>query len=322
MSDDNQPAEINDVAPTSLAHIIGQKGVVAQVAVALDAAFADDKKLDDALLVGPPGLGKTQVAKVIAAELASEVHEVLGQTIETPADLNALLLTAKDKDVVFIDEVHELAKEFQTALYLAIDQRRVMLAGNKTGRLPQAIPISNFTLLLATTDEYSLLAPLRDRMRLTLRFLYYSNDEVAEVVKHRSRALGWRVDEDVLPEIARRSRGTPRLALRLLQSCRRVCRAEGDVVVTIEHLRRACLLEGLDDLGLGPTDQRYIEILAQGVSRLNVIASMLGLPSRTVAEVSEPYLIRSGLIVKDDQGRRQLTSECREHLLSSRQQRV
>ncbi|WP_337173523.1 AAA family ATPase [Paludisphaera sp.] len=322
MPDDHRHIEINDVGPTSLSHIIGQRGVVAQVAVALDAAFADDKKLDDALLVGPPGLGKTQVAKVIAAELASEVHEVLGQAIETPADLNALLLTAKGKDVVFIDEVHELAKEFQTALYLAIDQRRVLLAGGNSGRMPQSIPISNFTLLLATTDEYSLLAPLRDRMRLTLRFVYYDDGELVEVVKHRSRAVGWRVAEDVLPEIAGRSRGTPRLALRLLQSCRRVCRAEGEAVITIDHLRRACLLEQLDDLGLGPIEQKYIEILAQGVSRLNVIASMLGLPSRTVAEVSEPFLIRTGLMIKDDQGRRQLTSEGRERLLVTRQQRV
>ena len=155
-----------------------------------------------------------------------------------------------------------------------------------------------------------------------MRFVYYSNDELAEVVKHRSRAIGWWVDEDVLAEIARRSRGTPRLALRLLQACRRVCRAEGETAVTIDHLRRACLLEQLDDHGLGPTEQRYVEILAQGVSRLNVIASMLGLPSRTVAEVSEPFLIRSGLVIKDDQGRRQLTSEGRDHLLVSRQQRV
>ena len=322
MRDEDKPAGINDVAPSSLGHIIGQASVKAQVAVALDAAFADNQKFDDALLVGPPGLGKTQVAKVIASELASDLHEVLGQSIETTADLNALLLGAKAKDVVFIDEVHELAKEFQTSLYLAIDQRRIMLAGGRTGRMPQAIPIAAFTLLLATTDEYRLLAPLRDRMKLTLRFNFYDQDEVVQIVKQRSRAIGWRVEGDVLPEIARRSRGTPRLALRLLRSCRRVCRAEGETVITVEHMRRACDLEELDDRGLGPIEQKYLEILDQGGSRLNVIASMLGLPSRTVAEVSEPFLLRSGLIVKDDQGRRILSSEGREHLLVSRLQRV
>src|SRR5438034_867558 len=119
--------EINDVAPTSLSHIIGQKSVVAQVGVALEAAFADGKKFDHALLVGGAGLGKTQTAKVIAAEMASDFHEVLGQSITSPADLNAVLLSAADKAVVFFDECHELEKEYQTALYLALDQRRVFL---------------------------------------------------------------------------------------------------------------------------------------------------------------------------------------------------
>lgn len=318
MSDEKPPAEINDLAPTSLSHIIGQRGVIAQVTVALDAAQIDGKKFDHALLVGPPGLGKSALARVIAAEMAAELHEVLGQSVAGPADLNALLLGAKDRDVIHIDECHELATEQQTALYMALDQRRIVLAGGRSGRSPQSIPIADFSLLLSSTDEFDLLQPLRDRMKMILRFDFYDNNELAEVVRQRARALGWRVDDDVLPEIARRSRGTPRLALRLLQSCRRVCRAEGETGITIDHLRRACDLEHLDELGLGPAEQKYLEILAQGVSRLNVVASMLGLPSRTVAEVSEPFLLRSGLIIKDDQGRRQLTSQGREHLLRCR----
>ena len=128
------------------------------------------------------------------------------------ADLNAVLLGAKDKDVVFFDEVHELPKEQQVGLYFALDQRKVILQGGRSGRTPQSIPIGNFTVLLATTDEYALLAPLRDRMKLVLRFSFYSVEELTTMLRHRSGALRWPVEEEVLPFIAQRSRGTPRLA--------------------------------------------------------------------------------------------------------------
>jgi Holliday junction DNA helicase RuvB len=311
---EDRTTDIGDVAPSALSHIVGQRSVMAQVSVALEAAWADSKRFDDALLVGGPGLGKTQVAKVIAAELACGFHEVLGQTIESSADLNAVLLLAKDKDVVFFDEAQELAKEYQTALYLALDQRRICLSGGKSGRTPQSIPIANFTVLLASTDEFCLLQPLRDRMKLVLRFEFYSQEDLTVIVRQRSQALRWPVDDEVFPLIAQRSRGTPRLALRLLQACRRVCRAEGASTITSDNLQRACLLDGVDGLGLGPIEQQYLRILAEGPSRLNVIASMLGLPARTVSQVTEPFLIRAGLVLKDDQGRRQLTAKGRGHL--------
>ena len=155
-------------------------------------------------------------------------------------------------------------------------------------------------------------------MKLLLRFDFCTPEELMEILRRRSRALCWKLDERVFPPIARRSRGTPRLALRLLQACRRVCRAEGENAITLAHLERACLLEQIDHLGLGPTDQQYLRILAEGASRLNVIASRLGLPSRTVAEVTEPFLIRAGLVAKDDQGRRQLTAAGRQHLSQRR----
>jgi Holliday junction DNA helicase RuvB len=311
---ENEQSEINDVAPTSLAHLIGQRSVVEQVKVAIDAAMMDNKKVDPMLMVGGAGLGKTQTAKVVAAEMATDFHEVLGQSIASPADLNAVLLSATDKAVVFIDEAHELDRHFQTALYLALDQRRVFLQNTKHGRSPKSIPLADFTLLLATTDEFKLLQPLRDRMKLTLRFDFYSVDDLVTMLKQRSQALGWKVDEAVLAPIAQRSRGTPRLALRLLQSARRVSRSEGEIAISQDHLERACKLESIDDLGLGPTEQSYLRILSEGDTRLNVIASRIGLPCRTVAEVTEPFLIRMDLVTKDDQGRRQLTALGQEHL--------
>lgn len=307
-----QKNEINDVAPSSIRHLIGQRGVIDQVAVALDAAQMDGKKFEHALLVGPPGLGKSALAAIIAREMATDFHEVLGQAIASPADLHALLLAAKHRDVVHIDEAHELAKPFQTALYLALDKRKIVLSGSK-GNAPQSVPLASFSCLLSTTDEYNLLLPLRDRMRLVLRFDYYSPGDLIILLEQRAKALGWEVHEELLPLIAERSRGTPRLALRLLQSCRRVCRASGEFTIVFSHLTRACELEQIDSLGLGPMEQKYLQLVAKGNSRLNVIASILGLPSRTIAEVTEPFLIRAGLLVKDDQGRRQLTALGRKH---------
>ncbi|HBI43343.1 MAG TPA: ATP-dependent DNA helicase RuvB [Planctomycetales bacterium] len=310
--------ELNEACPTALSQMIGEKSVVEQVRVALDAAHQDVKKFDHSLLVGPSGCGKTQTAKIIAAEMGADLHELLGQSITCPADFNAVLLAAKDREILFVDECHELDREFQTALFLALDQRKLLLGGSRSGRAIQSVPLSDFTLLLATTDEFGVLSPLAQRMRLILRFQFYSVEELAKILLQRSRALGWPVDAEALHLIGERSRGTPRLALRLLQSCRRCCRAEGESTITMEHLRRACELEQIDSLGLGPTEQGYLEVLAEGTNRLNVIASMLGLPARTLSQVVEPFLLRTGLVVKDDQGRRELTSKGREHLSNHR----
>ena len=161
--------EINEKAPTRLADLVGQKSVLAQVQVALDAAHHDGTKFSSALLTGAAGLGKSQLASVVAQEMGTDFIEVLGQSIREPADLNAILLSASDRAVVHFDEAHELDKEFQVALYLAIDKRKVLLT-TRSSRGPQAIPLADFTLLLSTTDEYALLQPLRDRMKLVLRF--------------------------------------------------------------------------------------------------------------------------------------------------------
>lgn len=319
MNHERQPTEVGDVQPSSVAHIIGQRSVVEQVMVSIDAAFQDSRRFDHALLVGPPGVGKSALANVIAAEMATGFNEVLGQSIGNVSDLNALLLQAVDKSVLHIDEAHELDKKLQTALYLALDKRKVFISGSKS---VQSIPIADFTLLLSTTDEYQLLQPLRDRMRLVLRFDFYDEADLTKLLHHRIKALGWEIHEELFPLIAQRSRGTPRLALRLLQAVRRVSRAEGDDVITHAHLRRACALEQIDDQGLGPTEQHYLRLLADGPQRLNVIASSLGLPSRTVSQVSEPFLLRVGLIAKDDQSKRQLTALGYEHVSKQRQNAV
>jgi holliday junction DNA helicase RuvB len=314
-------SDINDIRPTSISHLIGQEHVKQVVCVALDYAHQEGRKFDHAVFLGAPGLGKTAMSQIIAQEMAADFTELLGQSFGSVSDLNAVLLSATERSIVFIDEVHEMSKSLQTTLYLALDQRKILIPSTKNGP-PMSIPIQDFTLLLATTDEFQLLQPLRDRMKLTLRFSFYSVDELTQIVSHRSRGLGWNVDEEVFPAIANKGRGTPRLALRLLESAHRVCRAEGEHVITLSHLERACGLEQIDSLGLGPTEQQYLAVIADNSTRLNVIASMLGLPTRTVSEVTEPYLQRAGLIVKDDQGRRQLTAKGRDHLSNCSQIRV
>ncbi|WDI43712.1 Holliday junction DNA helicase RuvB C-terminal domain-containing protein [Bremerella sp. P1] len=313
--------DVNDVSPSSLKHIIGQRNVVRSVEVALDYAFNEGVAFPSAMLLGPPGTGKSATAHVIQSEMAvSKFQEVLGQTVTNTADVNALLLAAKDKSVVHIDEVHELSPHLQTTLYLALDKKTVYVGGN--GRAPQAIPIADFTLLISTTDEFKILQPLRDRMRLALRFEHLGNDELCQVIFQRSKALGWDVHEAALPLIAQRSKGTPRLALRLLQSCRRVAVAKGFKTIDSRHLAAACELDGIDELGLDAAEQRYLEILSEGPTRLNVIASRLGLPTRTVSEVTESFLIRAELIGKDKNGMRELMPKGRDHVLASRKDTV
>ncbi|WDI39870.1 Holliday junction DNA helicase RuvB C-terminal domain-containing protein [Bremerella sp. P1] len=305
---------VNDVKPTSLSRMIGQKGVVEQVRVALDACQMDGQKYPSSMLVGPAGCGKTQMCHVIAAEMASDVYEVLGSTLTNTSDLFALLLQAKAKDIVYIDEVHAASKDIFVTLLLALDQQKIVLSGKN--RSPQSLPLADFTLLMSTTEEYAVPRPLSDRCML-LRFGYYNNEELTTLLLNRVRGLGWDIHEETLPQIAQRSRGTPRLGLRLLQSCFRCCRSEGETTITKRHLLRACELEQLDELGLGPTEQQYLDIVAEGPTRLNVIASRIGLPTRTVSEVTESFLIRVGLIGKDEQGRRCLTEAGHRHLSES-----
>lgn len=172
---DEQLKQVNDAAPSSLSHLVGQQAVIAQVRTAIDAAFEDNSRFDDALLVGPPGTGKSQLASVIAQEMATDFVEVLGQSLTGIGDLNALLLAAADKTIIHVDECHELDKQLQTALYLAIDKRTIFV---NSKRCPEPIPIADFSLLLSTTHEFSVLQPLRDRCKLTLRFQYYSDEEL------------------------------------------------------------------------------------------------------------------------------------------------
>lgn len=314
-SANGRAAELGAAAPSVLEKLIGQRTVVEQIRVGLEAAWADAQRFPHALLVGPPGLGKSSFCSIVAREIGSELREALGQSIVSPSDLNNILLTAEDRDVVLIDEAHELTPEFQTALYRAVEERKLFVSGDGFHEKLRSIPLADFTLLLATTDEFRLLQPLRDRMKMTLRFGFYDIDEIEAILRQRTAALGWEVERSVMRSVAERGRGTPRLALRLLESVRRVCRAQGEVALSRDHLNRACELEQLDRLGLDISEQRYLRVLSETREpvRLNVIASRLGLPPATVSRVVESFLIREGLVIKGDGGR-QLSAKGRAYL--------
>jgi len=313
---EERATDIHDVKPSSLGHLIGNDHLKQQVQVALDACFEDQVRFPDTMLCGPPGLGKTALACVISNELCVKLHETLGQAISGPAEMNVLLLSAKNNELIHIDEVHLLPTDQQTTLFFALDQRKLIV---QSGNGQTTIPLAQFSFLLSTTDPHRVLPPLRDRMRMTLELNYLTEQELIEVIRQRSRALNWPVEETALPEIACRGRGIPRISLRILQSSRRVARSEGEDVVTLAHVQRACQLDRIDKRGLNSQEQKYLQLLGTKSLRLNILASFLGVVPRVVSEVIEPFLVRSRLLIKDKNGLRQLTQEGLDHLSKNRQ---
>lgn len=294
--------EVNEAAPDTLDGMIGNPWVRDQIATAIASARADSTRCDHCLLVGPGGVGKSLAASIIANEMKSGFKEILGENIKTPTDLNGIFLKAKDKDVIHIDEAHLLG--CQETLYPIIDKRIVTI---QAGKKIVSLPIADVTILLSTTHEFMLHDSLRSRMKITLRYEYYEPTDLEKIVKERCRLLNWKYEMAILPEIAKRSKGLPRLALRLCQSARRVSRSVNDMTIRLKHLIRATELEGINEFGLDITEQKYLQQLSDGPVRLNCIATVLGLPSRTISEVTESYLIRAGYITKDEQGKRLLT---------------
>ncbi|MCK4887742.1 MAG: AAA family ATPase [Planctomycetes bacterium] len=306
--------EINDASqPQVIEHFIGQDKVKALVRTALEASWIDGGKFPDTLALGSPGLGKTQISHLIAKETASECKETLASDFSSISDLNRFLLDCKDGDVLFLDEIHTIKKDLMVVLYRAIENRKIF--GKKSDGKSFSIELPQFTLIAATTDFYLLTRPLIDRFKLVLHFEYYSEQEIETIIKHRCQKIGWSTEPQVFTDIGKISRGIPRVALRILENARRVSRADGSDVITVEHLKKSCQLDGLDNLGLNSNEQNLLRILAREDKpvRLNTLAMMMGTLSRNVSQNYEPYLFRAGLITKNDKGR-MLTDKGYEHI--------
>lgn len=311
MNEDNSKNDLRDHQPQSFRQIIGQAHVKKALEIAVEASFAEQKRLDDVLLCGPPGLGKTGLVTVLQQELAlPSLTTVLAQSISNTAELNSVLLSATE-GLLFLDEIHLLSPNAQHTLLKVLDDRKIDI---NTGRTVTSIPVAPFTLVGATTDPDGVIAPLVDRFRLVLNLDYYSLDELSQIVRQRLVAMCWEYEPGLLHEIAVRARQTPRIALRLLQSVRRWQVAEGSNVLTVDHLRRACEVERISPMGLDNLQQKYLQLLANGPQRLNVLASMLGTSTKVLTKTCEGFLLRSGLVVKTDSGLRNLTESGQSHL--------
>lgn len=310
----NGPKDLALSEPETLHEMIGQEHARNQLITAIRSAVADNKMLDSPiLLLGPGGCGKSQSARCVANMVgATDFRTILGPSIRSVADLSTVFLEQKRGSVLFIDEA-VLPDPVQLAMYLALDSHKIFLPS--AGRAPVALDIEPFVLMLATTHTAELNPSMRQRCRIVVNFRHYLCEQLAEIARRRAHSLGWTVDDAVFREASLRGRGTPRLVLRLLNASMRTTRSEGADMITLEHFRQACFLEGVDCLGCDSTEQQYLLLLHEhGASRLNMIAARMGLPRQTIEQVVEgEWLIRSGLIEKDEQSRRVLTEAGREH---------
>ncbi len=306
--------EVNDCRPQVIEHFIGNSSVVQRVKIALNAAWNQGTKLQHCLMQGGAGLGKTELSHILAREMGCELHEQLAQNIKDPKDLHAFLLTPKDREVVLLDEIHELPSTAQTTLYRAMENQQIFL-DCKRGKKSRPLKIANFTILGATTDPQKLLQPLRDRFKLVLDYQFYKAQELETMLRTRVQQLGWMVEEPVFKFISQRGKGVPRIALRLLESVKMLSSSLNDEVVREDHFRRTCEIESIDPKGLTGNEVKYLKILYEndGSARLNVIASRLGLHPKHVSSIIEQFLIRDGLVTKNN-SIRVLTQEGLKHL--------
>ena len=298
----------NSLRPTTLDEYVGQDKVKDSLNIFIQAAKTRGEPLDHVLLYGPPGLGKTTLSHIIAGEMGSQLKVTSGPAIEHAADLAAILTNLQKNDVLFIDELHRLHHSVEEILYPAMEDFSLdFIVGKGPSARNMRLKLQPFTLVGATTKAGAISSPLRDRFGIVQRLELYDEGDLSKIIKRSATILDVEAEEDAVMEIAKRSRGTPRIANRLLKRVRDYAQVKGSGKVTLDLARQALKLMDVDDKGLDFVDRRMLEALIKnfggGPVGAETLATSIGEEVATVEDVYEPYLIRLGFIARTPRGR-------------------
>ncbi len=321
-----EQAEEVTLRPTTFADYIGQERLKKNLRVAIDAVKQrdDGTALDHVLLYGPPGLGKTTMANVIAHEMGANLRVTSGPAIERAGDLASILTNLQEKDVLFIDEIHRLRRTVEEILYSAMEDYKLdIVIGKGPAARSVRLDLPKFTVIGATTRTGSLAGPLRDRFGLIHRLEYYQLTEVEQIISRTASILGSSIDAEATKLLATRSRLTPRIANRLIKRVRDYADVNGTGYIDVEQTKAALRLMEIDHLGLDPADRNMLELMMENYGDrpvgLNTIAALTGDEAATIEDYYEPYMLQMGLIERTPRGRA-VTNKAKKHLAAVKQE--